>query len=132
MMALVMSLGPSASITFQVRKWPISASRMPTPLAITAANSASLMCSHSGIAQLLPMKPMAMPSRSTMNSQREPQPGLQHQCITHVLVHVHHVFHQPAAFGKRYLATVRHVAVGAVDHQLRAQPVAEDGDMHDQ
>ncbi|MCY1462682.1 hypothetical protein D9M71_804820 [compost metagenome] len=67
MMALVVSLGPSPAMIFQVRKWLIRARRIPTPDAITPAYSASFQRSHAGMSQPPPSRPVASASSSAMN-----------------------------------------------------------------
>jgi hypothetical protein len=61
--------------------------------------------------------------------QHETEAELQNQCIADVLIDVHDVIHQPVAFAKRHVSRVGDVPVGAVDHELRTQPVAEHRDM---
>src|SRR5690348_8958626 len=64
--------------------------------------------------------------------EREACGDLERQCVAHVLVGAHHVLHQPVAFGELGPGAKAYIAIGAVDDQLRAEPVADDADMRDQ
>ena len=49
-------------------RFPMKASRMPTPHAITPANNPSLRRSHCGMCHWLPIRPRAMPTSTAMST----------------------------------------------------------------